>query len=181
MLYLPIALRGMRTFESCFEWVTSTFEPLGITDITMWTSLTDHQGSELDEFSGVYIGGGNTFCLLRELQESGFDQHLKGYAISNRPIYGGSAGAVVLGRDILTVSHMDENNIGLKQTMGLDLAKGYAIWPHHTDADNDLIRSYIERHNFPVLAISERSGIVVDGDQLYDKGFEPAHRFDVLS
>jgi len=179
MLYLPIALRDIRTFESCFEWITSTFAPLGIMDITMWTSLTDHQGSELDEFDGVYIGGGNTFSLLKELQESGFDQHLKNYAGSGRPIYGGSAGAVVLGRDILTVTHMDKNNVGLKQTMGLNLAQGYAIWPHYTDADNDLIRSYIEQYNFPVLAISERSGVVVDGDQLHDKGFQLAHRFNL--
>lgn len=179
MLYLPIALRGIRTFESCFEWITSTFAPLGITDITMWTLLTDHQGGELDEFNEVYIGGGNTFSLLKELQESGFDQHLKAYAISNRPIYGGSAGAVVLGRDILTVSHMDKNNVGLKQTMGLDLVQGYSIWPHYLDIYKDLVRSYIEQYNFPVLAISERSGVVVDGDQLHDKGFEPVHRFDL--
>ena len=180
MLYLPIALRGVRTFESCFEWITSTFAPLGIKDITMWTSLIEHLGSGLDAFNGVYIGGGNTFSLLKELQESGFDQHLKAYADSGRPIYGGSAGAVVLGRDILTVLHMDKNNVELKQTMGLDLAQGYSIWPHYTDADHDLIHSYIEQRYYPVLAISERSGIVVDGDQLHDKGFEPAHRFDVL-
>jgi len=177
-LYLPIALRGIRTFESCLEWITSTFSPLGVMTITMWTSLTEHRESELDNFNGVYIGGGNTFSLLAELQESGFDQYLTAYVESGRPIYGGSAGAVVLGRDILTVSHMDKNNVGLKQTVGLDLAQGYAIWPHYTDVDDDLIHSYIEQHEFPVLALSERSGIIVEDDQVRGAGFEPAFRFD---
>jgi len=178
MLYLPIALRGIRTFESCLEWIKSTFAPLEITDITMWTSLTEHQASELNQFSGVYIGGGNTFALLAELQESGFDKYLKAHAKRGGPIYGGSAGAVILGRDIQIVAHVDSNNVGLKRTTGLDLAHGHAIWPHYTPADDNSIRSYIEEHNFPVLALSERAGIIVENDQLYGVGFEAAFRFD---
>jgi len=178
MLYLPIALRGTRTFESCYEWITSTFAPLGITDITMWTSLTEHQASEIDQFSGVYIGGGNTFSLLAELQESGFDEHLRTCAKRGRAIYGGSAGAVVLGRDIQIVAHVDTNDVGLKRTTGLDLIQGHAILPHYTAKDDDLIRSYIEGYKFPVLAITERSGIIVEDDQLRGAGFEPAFRFD---
>jgi len=178
MLYLPIALRGIRTFESCFEWITSTFAPLGITDIIMWTSLTEHKASELDQFSGVYIGGGNTFSLLAELQESGFDEYLKVYTKQGRSIYGGSAGAVILGRNIQIVAHVDPNNAGLKRTTGLNLAQEHAIWPHYTETDDDLIRSYIEEYNFPVLAISERAGIIVENDQLYGAGFEAAFRFD---
>jgi len=175
MLYLPIALRGTRTFESCYEWITSTFAPLGITDITMWTSLTEHQASEIDQFSG-----GNTFSLLAELQESGFDEHLRAYANAKRggAIYGGSAGAVVLGRDILIVAHMDTNDAGLKRTTGLDLAQGHVILSHYRAKDDDLISSYIEGYKFPVLAISERSGVIVEDDQLRGAGFEPAFRFD---
>jgi len=178
ILYLPIALRGIRTFESCLEWISFTFASLGITDITMWTSLDDHKGSDLLNFNGVYIGGGNTFSLLDELQQSGFDQHLKIFAESGRPIYGGSAGAAVLGRDIQTVSRMDKNNVGLIKTTGLDLAQGHAIWPHYTTADDELIHSYIKQYKFPVLAISERSGVILDNIRLRGTGLEPAFRFD---
>ncbi|HEY3476205.1 MAG TPA: hypothetical protein VGK56_16440, partial [Anaerolineales bacterium] len=50
LLYLPIALRGMRSFDSCLEWITETFAPLNITHITMWTDLTGHRFNELERF-----------------------------------------------------------------------------------------------------------------------------------
>src|SRR5512138_39194 len=67
LLYLPCALRGIRPFETCLDWITTTFATLKITDITMWTELCEHRVSDLDQFDGVYIGGGNTFALLAEL------------------------------------------------------------------------------------------------------------------
>jgi dipeptidase E len=178
LLYWPVALRGIQSFESCLEWITSTFLPLGITNISMWTELSGHQEKELDDFDGVYIGGGNTFSLLHELRESGFDSCLKTYARRGRPVYGGSAGAAVLGRDIQTVKHMDSNHVGITDTTGLDLAKGYAAWVHYEPQNDELIRSYVEKHNIPVLAISERSGIVIEDSELRTVGYEPAFRFD---
>lgn len=178
LLYWPVALRGIRSFESCLEWITSTFSPLGITNISMWTELSGHQEKELDDFDGVYIGGGNTFSLLHELRESGFYGYLKAYAGRGHPVYGGSAGAAVLGRDIQTVKHMDSNHVGITDTTGLDLAKGYAAWVHYEPQNDELIRSYVEKHNIPVLAISERSGIVIEDSELHTVGYEPAFRFD---
>jgi dipeptidase E len=149
LLYWPIALRGPRTFDSCLEWITATFAPLAITNITMWTELAGHQAAELEAFDGLYIGGGNTFSLLAELRASGFDAHLKAYAQGGKPVYGGSAGAVLLGRDIQIVSHMDHNDAGLTDTSGLDLVQGYAVLPHYEPKDDELIHTYIERTRFP--------------------------------
>jgi dipeptidase E len=178
MLYLPIALRSIRTFESCLEWITSTFSPLGITDITMWTELAGHRESELEAFDGVYIGGGNTFSLLAELRESGFDRYLKAFAERSRPIYGGSAGAVILGRDIQLVEHFDTNQVGISDTTGLELARGHAVWPHYESKHDGWIHSYIEQYKLPVLAIAERSGVVIENSELRGAGFEPAFQFD---
>src|SRR6476660_3481039 len=105
LLYWPVALRGIRTFESCLEWITATFAPLNVSPITMWTDLSEHQVSELEQFDAVYIGGGNTFGLLAELRKSGFDRYLREFACRGKAIFGGSAGAVVLGRDIRTVNY----------------------------------------------------------------------------
>ena len=80
LLYWPLALRGVRPFQSCLEWITAAFAPWGVTRISMWTDLSEHRAGELDEFDAVYIGGGNTFALLAQLRESGFDRHLKAYA-----------------------------------------------------------------------------------------------------
>lgn len=178
LLYWPFALRGMRSFESCLEWITATFAPLGITDISMWTSLSEHQANDLDMFDAVYIGGGNTFALLAELRESGFEHSLREYARRGKPVYGGSAGAAALGRDIRTVDHIDHNEAGLVETTGLDLAEGHAIWVHYQPQDDDLIKTYVRQYKFPVLAISERSGIVFGKNGMHTAGFEPAYRFN---
>ena len=159
LLYLPCALRGIRPFESCLEWITATFAPLKITQITLWTDLSEHRSSELDEFDAVYIGGGNTFALLAELRKSGFQNHLTEYVRRGKAIYGGSAGAAVLGRDIRTVSYLDCNEVGLVETRGLDLAMGHAIWVHYQPQDDSLIDSYVRQYQQSVIALSERAGI----------------------
>lgn len=178
LLYLPCALRGIRPFESCLEWITATFAPLNINQITVWTDLSEHQASELDQFDAVYIGGGNTFALLAELRKSGFEYHLSEYARRGRAIYGGSAGAAVLGRDIRTVNYLDRNEIGLVETKGLDLAEGHAVWVHYQPQDDSLIDAYVRQCQHPVIALSERSGIVIENDVMRSVGFEPAYRFD---
>jgi dipeptidase E len=178
LLYLPVALRGICSFQSCWEWFTATFASWQITRIAMWTDLSQHQAGELEQFDGIYIGGGNTYALLAELLETGFDRALVAYVGAGKPLYGGSAGAAVLGRDIGTVSHLDRNEIGLAQTKGLDLANGHAIWVHYRPEEDRLIEAYARQHRQPVLAISERSGIVIESAGMRTVGFEPAYRFD---
>jgi dipeptidase E len=178
LLYLPCALRGIRPFQSCWECITVTFTSLNVTNITMWTELSEHQASEIDEFDAVYIGGGNTFALLAELRKSGFENHLSEYVRSGRAIYGGSAGAAVLGRDIRTVNYLDRNEVGLVETKGLDLAEGHAIWVHYQPQDDSLIDAYVRQYQQPVIALSERSGIVIEQEGMRTVGFEPAYRFD---
>ena len=178
LLYWPLALRGIRSYQSCLEWITATFAPLNVTRITMWTDLSEHRASELEEFDAVYIGGGNTYSLLAQLLDSGFDRHLTAYVRGGKMVYGGSAGAVLLGRDIRTVSHLDRNDIGLTETKGLDLANGHAIWVHYQPQEDKLIEEYVRKHQQPVLTISERSGIVIEPTGMRTVGFEPAYRFD---
>jgi dipeptidase E len=178
LLYLPCALRGIRPFESCLEWITATFAPLNVNRITMWSDLTEHQASELDEFDGVYIGGGNTFALLAELRKSQFENHLKEFALGGKAVYGGSAGAAVLGQDIRTVTYLDRNEVGVVETQGLGLAYGHAIWVHYQPQDDNLIDEYERQYHQPVLALSERSGVVIENESMRAVGFEPAYRFD---
>ncbi len=178
LLYWPIALRGQSPFQTCFDWITSVFLPLGISNITMWTDLSEHQASELEEFDGVYIGGGNTYSLLAQLHESGFDRSLKAYLAEGKAAYGGSAGAAVLGRDIQTVSHLDRNGIGLEETSALDLVDGSDIWVHYQPGEDTRIEEYARKYRRRVLAISERSGIAIESAEIRSVGFEPAYRFD---
>lgn len=178
LLYLPVALRGIRSFESCHNWITTTFKPLGINHIEMWTELTGHEGNELEVFDAIYFSGGNTYYLLQEVLRSGFEHPLKAYVQQGGIIYGGSAGAVLLGKDIRTVSHMDRNRIGLKRVKCLDLANHHAIWPHYQLRDDERITEFVQEHRQPVLAISERSGVAIESGKMRSVGLEPSYRFD---
>ena len=178
ILYLPLALRGMRPFNECLTWIKATFLPLNITNIEMWTDLSEHQGDELFEFAALYIGGGNTYSLLAQVVESGFDRYLIEYASQGGVIYGGSAGAALLGKDIRTVSHIDHNTIGLNETKGLNLANDFAVWVHYQPQDDELIYEYQGQYDQSVLAMSERAGVILDNSGMYSVGFESAYQFD---
>lgn len=179
MLYLPVALEGSgRSYKECLAWIRSVFAPLGISEIEMWVDLGAHDTDELDGFDAVYLGGGNTFGLLAQLRESRFDRGLTQFALRGGAIYGGSAGAIVLGRDITTAAHLDRNEVGLTETGGLDLAVGHAVWCHYQVEDDARIVEYVREKGWPVLAISERGGVAVRRDRLESVGFEPVYRFD---
>jgi dipeptidase E len=175
MLYWPIAMDGQRpcTYAQCLDWVSSVYHPLGVTDIEMWTNLADRDPGELDRFDAVYIGGGNTFRLLYLVRQSGFDHALARFVAQGGAIHGGSAGAILLGRDIMTCAHLDTNEVGIVDTAGLDLASGYAIWCHYQPEDGERIAAYIEQYGFPVLALSEHSGVQIEDERMSAISFEP--------
>jgi dipeptidase E len=179
MLYLPIAMSRdpRRDYDSALDWVSGVFKPLGVGEIEMWTGLEGHAREELGEFESVYIGGGNTFLLMDLLRSSGFDVHLSEYVARGGAIYGGSAGAVVLGRNVLTAAHMDRNEVALTDTRGLDLVGGHAIWVHYREQDDPLIYEYIHKYMFPVLALTERGGVGIEAGRIIAWGSEPSYRF----
>ena len=72
------------------EWFKKTYEYCNF-DIDMCTDLSKIKS--LDEYTGVFIGGGNTFKLLKEIRESKFDILLEKYLKNGGFVYGGSAGA----------------------------------------------------------------------------------------
>ena len=178
LLYLPVAMDGIdRSYHQCLDWLETVFEPYGITNITMCTELDQCLKRDIGLYHGIYIGGGNTYRLLSLMRSAGFDQAILRFAMAGGAVYGGSAGAIILGREIGTSAHLDLNQVGLKDHQGLNLLKGYAIWCHYQPSDDELIRNYMERFGFPVLALSESSGIFRQGDQLYACGFKEVRIF----
>jgi hypothetical protein len=60
----------------------------------------------------------------------------------------------------------------------LNLANNYAVWPHYRSGEDRRIEEFVQNHGQPVLAISERSGVVIEQDEMRIVGFEPSYRFD---
>lgn len=165
VLYLPIA--SEHAGKPHFDWLSSVLNPLGVHQVEMWTNLADHSLAEIDKYKAIFIGGGSTYNLLHQLRASGFDEAVRDFVRCGRVIYGGSAGAIALGRDISTCSHLDENSVGITNTLGLDLLDGDSVWCHYQPADDTLICAYVEHTNSSTIALAETTGVWVRGHREY--------------
>jgi dipeptidase E len=175
MLYLPIAMPPDDSqYGACERWIHETFEPLGQRRITMWSALAGRTASHLDRFASLYIGGGNTYWLLQQIRGSQFDGALVKYA-RTRPVYGGSAGAILFGRTIDSAAHADRNDVGLHDFSGLDLAAGYSVWCHYESARDDaLLRAFASTHAEPIIVLTERAGSLIDTRSAWSIGTDDA-------
>ncbi len=177
VLYLPVAMERER-YPACLEWFTKTYSAHGISSFTMWENLSDKSVADLARFQAIYIGGGNTFKLLKEIKTSGFDRLLREYLESGGIVYGGSAGAIILGHDILTCSHMDRNDVNLSEFDGLNVVHHYSIWCHYTAEDDARIFNYASERNPKIIAIPEESGIYLEDGLLSNIGDQPCYIFE---
>lgn len=172
VLYLPIAAEQPGAAHGA--WLASVLHPRGVRTIDMWVELSGRDPAALDGYDAIFIGGGNTWWLLHQVCSAGFEEPLRHFARRGGVLYGGSAGAILLGADIGTCAHMDENDVGLSDPRGLDLVGGRALWCHYQPADLPLCTSFVRRTGLVTLLLAERSGLWVRGPADYvPVGFEP--------
>jgi dipeptidase E len=179
LLYLPTALVHPSNKEAGYRWIQNTFAPLGITAIDAWMDLSGKSARELARYDAVYIGGGNTFYLLQQIRLHGLDQALDQFVYQGKPVYGGSAGAIILSYDIASCEHIDQNIIGQTDYSGLDLALGYTVWCHYTPEDAERVQAYVRRTGIPSIGLSEKSGAYRLGDHLFAAGSESIARYNL--
>ncbi len=174
LLYIPIAMDTSKVpYSNCFNWIKSVFEPLGVKNITMWVEkdLRNKKFNDFLNFSGVYIGGGNTFNLLKKLKDLKTFDILKKLAKAGVPISGGSAGAILLGRDIITAN--DPNELKIRDTRGLDLLQGYSIICHYEKKEKEFLLN-LSKKGLKLIALRENAGIFFNGEKIEDLGISSA-------
>lgn len=181
LLYVPLAMEP-DLYPSCLEWVTGELEGLGV-KIEMVCSGQEMAGLTLEGFCGIFIGGGNTYRLLYELKESGAFLKLRDYLESGGPVFGGSAGAILLGRDINTCRYADENQTGLEDTRGLDVLGGLSLLCHYGNEDEDITQKHtghlleLSRKGQVILALPEEDTVLLAGEKMEVIGTRPYYRF----
>lgn len=161
VLYIPIAMEASTyTYDECLSWFTETYKPYGIEKAELCTDLSSAQ---IDgRYNSVFIGGGNTFKLLKAIKESPFEAQIKTFLENGGIVYGGSAGAIIFGETIETArlgGSSDENNVGLADLSGMNLCGDHDIFCHYTDED-----TVPEGYGRPLYLLYEDSGIVIDSD-----------------
>ncbi|MFZ5954909.1 MAG: Type 1 glutamine amidotransferase-like domain-containing protein [Nanoarchaeota archaeon] len=82
----------------------------------------------LDNIDSIYIEGGNTFYLMKRLNETKFSDKICELVNKGVAYVGVSAGTIIAGPDIRIA--FDNNNIKLKNYAGINLT-GMIIAPHY--------------------------------------------------
>lgn len=139
----------------------------------MWSEedLKNKSEADYEQFGGIYIGGGNTYKLLDDLKQFGTFEILKKIAERDIPIYGGSAGAIILTKSIITAGYLDENEIKLNDLSGLDLTHDHDIWCHYKpEMKDDLIKFKRENNLSKILTIPEDAGLFVTQNKIESVG-----------
>ena len=172
--YWPVAMDPAENdYAACLEWFNGVFAPLGITEVQMWDGVSGEAAERLSDFRGVYIGGGNTFRLLHVLRRERLLSALRQFVRDGGSVYGGSAGAAVLGVDITTIAHLDVDSYSVNDTRGLDLVDEHGVFVHYRPQDASCAQDWVRRNRRPVIALHERAGAVVTEETLTAVGFEP--------
>ena len=175
-LYIPIAMEThVFSYDECLDWFTKTYRPYGLRHIEMCTDL--HSIQNINQYAAIFIGGGNTFKLLKAIKDSQFDTKLMKYLNNDGFVYGGSAGAIIFGSSIKTAEYADVNNVGLTDLSGLDLAGGRDIICHYSHKDNQYIKNY---HN-DLFVLYEASGLFIQCGKVEAVGKPYLNKTDIVN
>ncbi len=144
----------------------------------------------LERAAALFMGGGNTYALLKRLRESRLLEAIRARVRAGMPYMGASAGSNVAGPNILTTN--DWNVVALDRFDALGLV-GFNVNPHYKETDplmapysetrDDRIREYHAVNANPVLGLEEGAWVIIeDGSvtahgtariKLFSRGDEP--------
>lgn len=99
--------------------------------------------------------------ITRQLQQGG-------------SVYGGSAGAIILGKKL---DLAQSERIGLTYEYGLGLIGDISCCCHYKAEDKARVEGYVRQHGSSVLCLGETAGVVVSDSQVISCGRDPAFLF----
>lgn len=144
------------------------FESLGFVDHIDIDLRNPDDLIKLDECGAIYMGGGNTYYLLKIIRESKFDAKLKELLSNDKVYIGVSAGSIVVGTSIETAGvgpEADANDIKLDDPRGLrqvPFMVAVHLKPGQKIYYDQFARSRPLR---PIIGIEDGMAIVCEGDR----------------
>ena len=182
LLYIPIAIDNIKfNYDSCLIWLKSTFDALGIKKYDMLTEedFINIEKINIKNYSGIYIGGGNTPYLLKILKKSGFWEKIKILIKKGIPVYGGSAGAIIFSKSIKPSLNFDKNWAELKEFSGMNLIKDNFLFCHFNNKKEKQIREIIFKEKLnSSIALTEKNGLFINEKGIEVIGKESAWMFN---
>ena len=181
-LYIPLAMEQEK-YAECYEWIKDELKNTDIPYIEMVKSADELVTKNMNDFGVIFIGGGNTFKLLNDLKKSGAFEKIKEYLKGEGVVFGGSAGAIIFGKDLEACKLDDINEVNLNKINGFDILNGTSILCHYTNqtAEKDeRSRQYLlEVSKYrKVVALPEEVTLFVNDEDIEVIGNRPYYIFE---
>jgi dipeptidase E len=137
----------------------------------------------ISEAQAIFIGGGNTFRLLKALYDHHLLNSIRERVLASMPYMGASAGSNIAGPTIRTT-----NDMPIVEPPSLNALNvfPYQINPHYIDPDptsthmgetrEERLLQYLEENETPVVALREGGYLRVQNGEIHLKG-RPARIF----
>lgn len=186
IIFVPYAQPGGMSYDDYTTKAQEGFDPLNIKLIGIHTY--DNSFDALKKAQAVFVGGGNTFLLVKSLYEHNLMENLQDIVTAGTPYLGTSAGSNIAGPSMQTTNDMPIVYPPSFKTLGLI---PFNINPHYLDPIEGSTHMgetretrIAEFHAYPsntinVLGLREGSWIRVQGDvitlggQLSARLFQP--------
>jgi dipeptidase E len=131
----------------------------------------EHEVAKLLETKDiVFVGGGNTFYLLKAMRACNFEKILRRLMKNGKVYIGVSAGSIVAGKTIKTAGwkNADKNIVGLKNLKGLHLVP-FDIFVHYTPEWEETIKKEMpnqKKRAKTLKIITDEQAILVQGREV---------------
>lgn len=116
---------------------------------------------EIQSYDVMYVCGGNTFHLLNEIRNTGFDKKIIEFINSDKIYVGVSAGSIIMGPSITTSS--DKNKVGLKDINGFNFFSK-AIVPHYQRKEKSIIDELEKKNQWKIIRLNDGQAVEVLGE-----------------
>jgi dipeptidase E len=144
----------------------------------------DNPSKGIEQTDAILIGGGNTFRLLKALQDLELLEPIRRKVKSGAPYIGSSAGSNVAGPTIKTTKDMPIVQPRSFDSLGL---VPFQISPHYLDSDpnsthmgetqEERILQFLEENETPVVGIREGAWLLIENGAVTLKGKTGARIF----
>jgi dipeptidase E len=179
VLFFPFALRD---YDGYSAKVTKRFNAMGCSVESIHTSRDPK--AALAEAGAFFIGGGNTFRLLKALQDLELVDPIRERVCNGAPYIGSSAGSNVAGLTIKTT-----NDMPIVQPRSFDALAlvRFQLNPHYLDPDpnsnhmgetrEERILQFLEENKTPVVGLREGAWLTIKNHRVMVGGRNGARIF----
>jgi dipeptidase E len=179
VLFFPFALHDRDAYTATAR---TRFGAMGYSVESAHETAVPHKA--IDETDAIFVGGGNTFRLLKALEDLDFIEAIRRKVSSGAPYIGSSAGSNVAGPTIKTTKDMPIVQPRSFDSLGL---VPFQISPHFQDPDpnskhmgetqEERILQFLEENETPVVGIREGAWLICENSGVTLKGENGARIF----